>query len=88
MLSVTYVHRGVHTPHFLLHLQAVFWTVSSWEHHARRASWVLPPQAKLRSRDRVPTLRGEEATGLCHQRAVLPRPSRPTSTVLLNVARG
>lgn len=27
MLSVTYVHRGVHTPHFLLHLQAVFWTV-------------------------------------------------------------
>lgn len=27
MLSVTYAHRGVHTPHFLLHLQAVFWTV-------------------------------------------------------------
>ena len=30
---------------------------SSREHHARLASWVLPPQAKVRSRDRAPTFR-------------------------------
>ena len=86
-VSHTHTHRGVHTPHFLLHLQAVFWTVSSWEHHARLASWVLPPQAKLRSRDRVPTL-GRGGNGALPPESCAAQAVRPTSPALLNVARG